>query len=73
MNMLRTFRCPRDIIGGRVSIAYLEKISPQKVLIITDQEMTKLGVTDQARIYLKKGGSEVLWAGVIVAKFFELT
>ena len=59
MNTMRTFRCPRDIVWGRGSIAYLEKISPQKVLIVTDREMTKLGVTGKAQIYLKKGGSQV--------------
>lgn len=59
MSTLRIFRCPRDIIWGRGSISYLENIAGKRALIVTDQVLTKLGVTARARGYLEKGGSEV--------------
>ena len=55
----QVFRSPRDIIWGRGSLSYLEKIPRKRVLIVTDKVLTKLGVTEKATGYLKKGGAEV--------------
>ena len=59
MSAPRIFRCPRDIIWGRGSIAYLENIVGKRAMIVTDQVLTKLGVTARAREYLQKGGLQV--------------
>ncbi len=59
MSAPRIFRCPRDIIWGRGSIAYLENIVGKRAMIVTDQVLTKLGVTARVREYLRKGGLQV--------------
>jgi alcohol dehydrogenase class IV len=59
MNPPRIFRCPRDVVWGRGSLAHLEKIDRKRVLIVTDRVMTSLGVTSRAEEFLRKGGSEV--------------
>ena len=58
MNPPRIFRCPRDVVWGRGSLAHLEKIDRKRVLIVTDQVMTDLGVTSRAAEFLRQGGSE---------------
>ncbi|MBM4315510.1 MAG: iron-containing alcohol dehydrogenase [Deltaproteobacteria bacterium] len=39
MNPPRTFRCPRDILWGRGSLARLEMIGRKRVLIVTEKEL----------------------------------
>lgn len=58
MNPPRTFRCPRDIIWGRGSLAHLVTIGPKRVLIVTDAVMTRLGVTARAEEFLRRGGAD---------------
>lgn len=58
MNSWKRFRSPRDIVWGRGSFSYLESIPGKRALIVTDKIMTKLGVTDRAKAYLRKGGIE---------------
>jgi hypothetical protein len=40
-------------------MAYLEKVSGEKALIVTDQVMAELGIAAKAKDYLQKGGLEV--------------
>lgn len=58
MNPPRIFRCPRDVVWGRGSLAHLENIGRKRVLIVTDAVMTRLGVTSKTGEFLRKGGSE---------------
>ncbi len=48
------FRCPRDIAWGRGSIARLAEFSSQRILIVTDKGMTKVGSSGKVQEYLQK-------------------
>jgi alcohol dehydrogenase class IV len=54
----RVFRSPRDIVWGRGTFSHLSEIPGKRVLIVTDQVMTKLGVTAKATGFFRKGGME---------------
>ena len=54
----RVFRSPREIVWGRGTFSHLQKIPGTRALIVTDQVMTALGVTDRARDLFHKGGLE---------------
>ena len=58
VNTPRVFRSPRDIVWGRGTFSHLGEIPGKRVLIVTDQVMTKLGVTARATDYFRKGGLE---------------
>jgi alcohol dehydrogenase len=58
MNPPRIFRCPRDVVWGRGSLAHLEKIDRKRALIVTDRVMTGLGITSRAEEFLRKAGAE---------------
>lgn len=58
VNTPRVFRSPRDIVWGRGTFSHLREIPGKRVLIVTDQVMTKLGVTARAMDSFRKGGLE---------------
>jgi alcohol dehydrogenase class IV len=53
------FRCPRDIAWGRGSIARLEEFSSQRILIVTDKGMTKVGSSFKVQEHLRKKNQEI--------------
>ena len=53
------FRCPRDIVWGRGSIAQLEKFSSQRIFIVTDPGMTKVGWSGKVKELLRKNNKEI--------------
>jgi alcohol dehydrogenase class IV len=55
----RIFRTPRNIVWGRGSFSHLEQVPARRVLIVTDQVLTKLGVTDRAISFLKKSSPAI--------------
>jgi acetaldehyde dehydrogenase/alcohol dehydrogenase len=53
---MNIFMAPREIIWGRGSVQYLEKIPGKKALIVTDKVMTKIGAVAKVQDYLTKAG-----------------
>lgn len=53
------FRCPRDIVWGRGSIAQLENFSSQRIFIVTDPGMTKVGASGKVKELLQKNNKEI--------------
>ena len=44
MAEVKTFVTPREIVWGRGSLAYLEKIEGKRAIIITDKNMVQTGM-----------------------------
>ena len=51
---------PRTIITGEGALDYLEGLSGHRALVITDENMVKLGILDQVAERLRKAGLEVM-------------
>ncbi len=54
--LFNAFVSPREIVWGRGSVQYLEKIQGKKALIVTDKILVKVGAVAKAENSLKKAG-----------------
>ena len=56
MPTIHTFISPREILWGRGSVQYLEKVKGGKAFIVTDKILVKVGATKKVEDNLKKAG-----------------